>query len=242
MPGPLDFGFVLLFAVAWPIYTTFVDWPRYLARLRAGVPGARMGQYLETLLEQWGLAAVAAWLWIHGHRPGSELGLRAVAGWRLGVALALLAATVWLLGSQIRTVATRPATRERLRQRLGRLDPLLPHSRTELSTFFALSVTAGVCEELLFRGFFIWALQPWLSAWGAGLLGAVFFGFAHAYQGRKGAVRAGIGGVVLTIVYLVCGSLYPVMVLHTLIDIGGGWTTWLALRESEPARPSAVMA
>src|SRR5439155_979076 len=64
MPGPLDLALLAVFAVAWPLYSMLVDWPRYLARLRAGVPGARMRQYVSTLVEQWTLAGLAIVLWL----------------------------------------------------------------------------------------------------------------------------------------------------------------------------------
>ncbi len=102
-------------------------------------------------------------------------------------------------------------------------------------------MTAGICEELLFRGFFIWTLQPWLTAWGAGIFGAVLFGFAHSYQGRSGAIRAGVGGVVMTAVYLVSGSLIPGIILHAIVDLGSGSTAWVALRDA-PSEPAAATA
>jgi len=234
MPGPLEFALVALFSVAWPLYTQFVTWPRYLARFRAGVPGARLGLYRLTLAEQWGLAAAVVLLWVRAGRPWAALGLRAAEGWRAWLAYGLVAAITLLFAQQLRKVAALPAVRERLRPRLQALDPMLPHSPAEFRTFLALSVTAGICEELLFRGMFIWTLQPWIGTWGAGILGAILFGVAHSYQGRDGAIRAGVGGVVMTAVYLVSGSLIPGMVLHAIVDIGSGGTAWLALRDETP--------
>jgi membrane protease YdiL (CAAX protease family) len=243
MPGPLDFALLILFAVAWPLYTTFVDWPKYVARLRAGVPGVRLKQYVSTIVEQWALVTAAILLWTRGGRSWAALGFGPLDGWRAWVALVLVVGIGTLYVLQVRSVAASAAMRERVRSRLQSLDALVPHTLVEFRTFLALSLTAGICEELLFRGFLIWVLQPWLGAWGAGLLGAVGFGLAHTYQGRGGAIRAGIAGLLMTVVYLVCRSLIPGMVLHALIDMAGGWITWRVLRDAPGApRPLAAVA
>ncbi|MBO0746110.1 MAG: CPBP family intramembrane metalloprotease, partial [Candidatus Dormibacteraeota bacterium] len=84
-----------------------------------------------------------------------------------------------------------------------------------------LSITAGICEELLFRGLLPALLAALLhepSPWLVILLAAAAFGAAHAYQGVTGVVVTAILGAVLGFIYLGTGSLFLVMVLHALID------------------------
>ncbi|NIP33614.1 MAG: CPBP family intramembrane metalloprotease, partial [Thermoplasmata archaeon] len=52
-------------------------------------------------------------------------------------------------------------------------------------------------EELAFRGFVPWMLVPWLGSYllAAGV-GAVAFGFLHAYQDTHGVWRTGLMGFV----------------------------------------------
>jgi membrane protease YdiL (CAAX protease family) len=106
----------------------------------------------------------------------------------------------------------------------------MPRNQRELFCFGALSITAGFCEEFLFRGYFIWALTPWLGWWGAAALSVVLFAGWHAYQGWSGVLRTGIVGAFFTLVVAISGSLWPAIVLHVLIDIGSGVIAWLALR------------
>lgn len=103
----------------------------------------------------------------------------------------------------------------------NRVRVMMPVLRVERVWFLGLSVAAGICEELLYRGLLpalLAALLPGLSAWLVILLGAVAFGAAHAYQGIRGMVVTGVLGALLGIVYLTTGSLIVVMVLHALID------------------------
>ncbi|MCI0376926.1 MAG: CPBP family intramembrane metalloprotease [Gemmataceae bacterium] len=45
--------------------------------------------------------------------------------------------------------------------------------------FGGVSLTAGFCEEFLFRGYFIWVFAPWLGWWGAAALSVLIFAILH---------------------------------------------------------------
>ena len=118
-----------------------------------------------------------------------------------------------------------------MRQQIGPVTAVIPHTRTELYWFGGVSLTAGFCEEFLCRGYFIWVFAPWLGWWGAAALALLFFAVAHLYQGWNGVLRTGIVGALFTLVVGICDSLWPAIALHALNDLGSGVMTWLALRE-----------
>ena len=91
----------------------------------------------------------------------------------------------------------------------------------------------GIAEEFLFRGYFIWALAPWLGWWGAAALSVALFASGHAYQGWNGALRTGVVGTFLTLVVAILNSLWPAIILRALIDLGSGVIAWLALYEGQ---------
>jgi membrane protease YdiL (CAAX protease family) len=112
------------------------------------------------------------------------------------------------------------------------LRQILPVTPRERALFVGLSVTAGICEELVFRGFLIVAL---LSATGslalALLLSSAVFGLLHAYQQPAGALRAATLGLLLAVPLLATGSIIPSMIAHAAIDIVAGlWLKDLLLR------------
>jgi membrane protease YdiL (CAAX protease family) len=104
-----------------------------------------------------------------------------------------------------------------------------------------LSFTAGICEEILFRGYLIWMLTPWLGLLGAAAVSAVMFGLAHGYQGGKFGPRAFYAGFVMTAFVLATGSIIPGMVLHALVDLVGGYAAYMALRDT-PANDGVANA
>src|ERR1051325_7581184 len=119
------------------------------------------------------------------------------------------------------------------RPKMANLAFMLPHTRQEERWFVGLSLTAGYCEELLFRGYLPWVFAPWLGSVGALAAVAVAFGASHFYQGRTGAIRATIAGFVMAAIAWISGSLIPGMIAHALIDIGGGTIGYWLLREQK---------
>jgi membrane protease YdiL (CAAX protease family) len=183
-------------------------------------------RYLRIILRGWLLAAVVtcAW-WVQG-RPFGALGLAPHLGlWDYaGLAVALVIGvgmTVQLFG-----LASAPA--EKIKQAMKAVHgiKITPNTAGELSLFMVMSLTAGVWEELVYRGFLIWFLVPLTGFTGAVLLSALIFGLAHLYQGIRGFVTTTGIGLVFAALYLVTGSLWWLMIVHAVIDIAGGITTF----------------
>ena len=88
-----------------------------------------------------------------------------------------------------------------------------------------LSLTAGVCEEVLYRGYLMWYSMMWLPKEAAVLASAVVFGAAHFYLGwGVGVLRATVVGAVFGAAYLLTGTLWVPIALHAIVDITSGLT------------------
>jgi membrane protease YdiL (CAAX protease family) len=110
------------------------------------------------------------------------------------------------------------------RQKLGFL---IPRSPLEMSLFLALSATAGVCEEIIFRGYFQRQFAAFTRTVTGGLvLQAMLFGAGHAYEGGVRMILVAIYGVMFGALALTRNSLRPGMLAHFLHDSSAG----LALR------------
>jgi len=102
------------------------------------------------------------------------------------------------------------------------LRTLMPRSGAEKTAFLGVSLSAGVGEELVFRGYVLGALGPLVGMPWAVVLSSTSFGVIHAYQGWVGFFRTGLLGGLLAWGYLASGSLLPAMVAHTLLDVVAG--------------------
>lgn len=129
--------------------------------------------------------------------------------------------------------------RERIFDQLKEIDYLLPQSRTEIALFAGVSITAGICEEVLFRGFLFaylhaspWNLDPFTTV----LVSSAMFGFAHFGQGIKGVVLTGMVGALLGVLYIITGSLLAPIIVHILIDLRATALCYLrATTQRQPA-------
>lgn len=226
------FFYLALVAVALAI-DHLVLWRRFTARSTAEPEQARLVLWQSWLAMLWLLALAAVALWAYSGRPWSLLRLQLPTGWRLWASAILVLAVVALYSPTISKLRRVSAERKVvLRTRLESHAAMLPHTMGELAWFTALSVTAGVCEELIFRGYILWASQSILGLWPAVVLSCLVFALAHAYQGIGGIVKTGLLGAFFMASVLLLGSLLPAMVAHALIDIGQGAVAWLILRTS----------
>jgi membrane protease YdiL (CAAX protease family) len=112
-------------------------------------------------------------------------------------------------------------------------EKLAPRTRSQLAWWVALSISAGFCEEFIFRGYLMWVFQPVLGLWGSAAFSVVLFATAHAYQGARGVLTTGAIGAALTLIVLISGSLWPSIALHILADVGQGVVACRALQKAD---------
>ena len=242
MPNALDVLVVVGFTVVLVLWSHFVSWPRHVRAVDAGDPNARTRVYVRTLIEEWGFALAALALSIANHRSASALWLAPPTGWRAWVGFGLAIAYVALMLVQGRAIAASPKTLARVREKMQPLRALIPHTSGEFRLFVPLAVTAGICEEFLFRGYLVWVAAFWMGVIPAALVSMVVFGLAHGYQGGKFGFRAFAVGVALGILALVTRSVLPGMILHAAIDLSSGWITYQAMSRGEEQGASGANA
>ena len=109
-------------------------------------------------------------------------------------------------------------------QKISYID-IIPVTKEEKKWWNFVSITAGVTEEIIYRGFLIFAFSyffPSLSIWIVLLLSSFIFGLAHTYQGiGEGVIRTSIIGFIFSCFYVSVGSILPLIILHIIIDYVG---------------------
>ena len=188
-------------------------------QMRAAANPDRVSFYTRILLFEWFMFAVV----VLGVRlNGSPL--RTILGdrWRsvrevlrdIGIAGAF-----WIVFTTVLSVfgSHRSATSSRAVQFI------LPQGGLETTLWIALSITAGICEETLYRGYLQRQFTAMTKAVPLGvLLSAAAFGLGHSYQGLAGAIRITLGGVLLGILAHWRGSVRPGMIAHAWGDFFAG--------------------
>ena len=211
-----------------------VFWRGFERRVVVDAARARHVLWAQWAAMLWGCSALVAALWVVQGLPASALGLEWPSGLRLWIPLVLTAVLVATQCSAAVKIS-RLSDTTRLREKFGPTGLVAPHQAAELPLFFAMSLTAGFCEELLCRGFMIWIFQPFMGWWAAAVVSLAIFTLAHLYQGRSGMIRVAVIGAVMTVIVFLARSLWPAIVLHAAIDAMGGLVGWLVLREPAKA-------
>jgi membrane protease YdiL (CAAX protease family) len=100
---------------------------------------------------------------------------------------------------------------------------MLPQTVLEMVVWVMVCVTAGFCEEIMFRGYLQRQFIAWTGNIAAGVvLSAVLFGAAHIYGGVKSAFLIAVFGLLFGILAEFRGSLLPGMMTHTWQDTLAG--------------------
>ncbi|MED3561645.1 type II CAAX endopeptidase family protein [Bacillus xiapuensis] len=115
-----------------------------------------------------------------------------------------------------------PFYKKRLDRQVEEIDYLLPTNSVERKWSVFVAITAGICEEIIYRGFviyFISSLPFSISIMPTLVISSIIFGFGHIYQGWKGFVLTTLIGFVLARAYSITGSLLFPIILHIIIDL-----------------------
>ena len=216
------------------VFPAWVAWnvPHFARRIEADPLNARTKEYMWGIANQWGLTLVLLGAWWWTGRPVRDIGLRlpdsvSAWSWSLLIAVGGTAFLVQQALAALRSSDAKAKVREYIESQLG-LRTLLPATPREARVFIAVAITAGICEEVLYRGYLLWYLQSLVPRAAAIAAAIIVFGVGHAYQGVKGIFSTGVAGAIAMAVYLLTGSLLAPIVLHVAIDIINGLTIYTA--------------
>jgi membrane protease YdiL (CAAX protease family) len=185
------------------------------AQMHAVDHAGRLRMYERTILVEWlVLALVIAGVRLHGSPLTTVFGER----WRslrqvftdVGIGLVFLIVSIIVLsvlGGHNKGPDASTAF-------------LFPHGSAEISMWILVSLTAGICEEGLYRGYLQRQFTAFTKSAAIGIaLSAAAFGAAHAYQGWRHAIQIAALGAMLGALAYWRGTVRPGMISHAAQDI-----------------------
>jgi len=242
-PFWLDHILAFMFCIAIPLYS---------ARQSKGFPATTFSSeqkkqiYISGSFSLFIMGAVVGIVWLLFRRPLSELGLtqptNLIKWWWMPIIFALIyLADVAITLSTKKVIAT---SIEEWKKRT----PFLPTKTKELPEYFLMCFSAGVFEEIAYRGFLVtycWYLfdgsnyQQLLAT----TVPAFAFAVAHFYQGTKAVIKIFVLALFFGYIFLSSGSLLIVMILHFFVDVVGGLLSIKYMKDQvhEPDNESDLM-
>lgn len=182
-----------------------------------------------------GAVVMLVWLWFK--RPLADIGLTQPVNFSSWWWIAIAFILIYLADSFI-TLSTKKEIDKAIED-FKKRTPFLPTKKSELPEYLLLCFSAGVFEEIVYRGYLInycWYLfdgfnyQQMLSVF----LPAFVFSIAHFYQGAKAVIKIFVLAVLFGYLFIFSGSLLVVMILHFLVDAVGGLLAIKYMKEDEP--------
>ncbi|NQZ07721.1 MAG: CPBP family intramembrane metalloprotease [Algicola sp.] len=203
-------------------------------------PSKRIDVYRSTMLFLWVPTLILLTMVFSSELSMADIGLR----WQWNMANQIAVVAVILLGAyfviSLKQLNNDSEAKKTTLEQLDYIQWIMPGNAKELRYFtYGVSVAAGVCEELLFRGYLLYVLGTQMPIWLAVVLSSLAFGAGHIYQGPVHVLRTAILGAVMAGVYLVTDSIIIPIVLHTLIDVYSGALGYCCIKE---VRSTAVTA
>lgn len=228
-PGILSWLFVATVTVALPL--AVMSQERRLAAVQA------VGYVLERRHVYLGAVATHALLlvgaWLAAREAGAALFPDASISVR-GVLIGLSALTLGLL-PLLERFSHGGAAR-------ARTELIAPRTTGETAAFVGVSVSAGISEEIAYRGVLFLLLAHVMGGWWfPALLAAGAFGVAHLFQGWRAAGLAALIGLVAQVVVGLTGTLLVAIGVHIVHDVVAGAVIGRRARRSPPGgNPVAV--
>jgi membrane protease YdiL (CAAX protease family) len=213
----LSHALVVYMVAIWPV----LGRARYRSlqkKLRDEDAGARTRVYRRMILHQWTIVMAVMVIMVLGSIPPATLGLRKPdEAWLEATTLLVLLAAIGASALFFRWKADGMV--KRLLKMAG---AILPVTARERWLFVAISIGAGISEEMLFRGFLLYYLDqhfPGLDSGAQILMSGLVFGWAHLFQGWRGIALTGMLGAAFALLYIATGSLLSPIVIHAAIDL-----------------------
>lgn len=117
--------------------------------------------------------------------------------------------------------------------------PFMPTLLAEMPAYTIMCISAGVFEEIVYRGFLVRYAEaltnnlPGAALW-AVLAPALLFSIAHYYQGAKAVFKILVLSLLFGMIFWYSGSLLLVILLHFAVDFISGWISLWASQLQKP--------
>jgi uncharacterized protein len=192
--------------------------------------------YVIVFIWEW---ILLAYVWFGVRKTG--MSLRTLIGGRwtsfggiakdvgIGVVLWLL----WMIGMYLYALLASASGPQQHIQDIVRA--MLPRTGLDLTFWIVMSVAAGFCEEIVFRGYLLRQFHAMSNSMPVAVIGqALLFGVVHSYQGIAGVIVVSFFGLSLGCVAAWRRSLRPGLITHAIYDALIGIIMYLAYLHYQP--------
>lgn len=160
--------------------------------------------------------------WNLSHKPWDLLGFRYPEVEEKVIYISLLLIILYI-GETIYGLINRKYLNDKIQE----LSYIIPLNLYEYKHYIFLAFTAGICEEIVFRGFLIRYLEVFLTPLSysdilAIVIPGLAFAISHLYQGWWSVLKIFIIAILFGCIFYLSGSLLWIVIIHILVDLISG--------------------
>lgn len=195
-------------------------------------------EFVKIALFLWILTSLLAYLFYSEKLSVTTFDYAIENNWKniLVFSLILLAIIYWLL--LIKSICSSEDLRAEITSKFAPYIDIMPATKSQVLIFtLVLSVSAGICEELIFRAYLYTLMDMYFGMTGAILLSSIVFGFCHSYLGWQEVIRTSIMGALFCGIYIFTGNIILPILLHIFIDVYSGTMCYFAMRKLAESVP-----
>lgn len=223
-PNIIDHILIVLLGIALPIYAVFFSQPA-MKKIEYDTE-TKLTVYWSNSASLWVMAIVVMLVWYFSGRDLIDLGFGLPDfGGSLWIWLTAIFVLGYILDAGYKMSS--PKRKKELIDKFIKNTPFLPQTKKETYHFMIVALSAGVCEEIIFRGYFIQYLMYFtgdsdMGIWLAISIPAAVFAFSHFYQGWDAVLKIVVLAVIFGFLFWSMQSLWWLILLHILLDVAGG--------------------
>lgn len=212
--SPLLYIITILGAVLYPLYAALFS--KQIKEKMSELSDALWQAYRSMIITQWllGLPVIIA---LAVYPPGlGFIGLQFLTD-PLAFAGLLLIPMLWLITQPKLPIPGR--IKRQANKKMKEFGFILPGNRKDYQWSMVMSFTAGICEEILFRGLLFQLLYQYIPLIPAMILANLFFSLGHVSTGLKNLLWTFILGILWSVAYYFTGSLWLPILCHIIVDM-----------------------
>lgn len=189
-------------------------------------------EYLKTAFLIWVPTLLLVYLFSKAELSVVDFGFVVKNSWENILFGSLLAVAIIYLLFLIKSIQSSEELRAEIINKSEAFKDILPTTKNEVLIFtLILSVTAGVCEELIFRAYLFTLLDSHIGMVAAILLSSLIFGLWHLYLGWQEVIRTSVMGAVFCGIYIFTENIILPILVHIFVDVYSGLMCYFAMRK-----------
>lgn len=215
MPTTTTFLLAIIIGIIYPIYIAFNH--KKINENIKNNGNYRLIDYKQTLIIFWGLTFLVLVNYFFQKQP--EMNFTPSLSI---IHIVLMLVIVAFAYFQYSTTKVSLESAKFVKEKLKDIYHYLPKSKKEFKWFLMLSISAGICEEIIFRLFLFEFLKRTTNFLIAFVLTNFIFSATHIGSGKSNLLSSFFLGLLFSIIYYFTDNIWLAIILHIAIDINAG--------------------